>query len=345
MKVLLLGNNSELTGLGQQLANEHQVKAFFMENVGQDVYIPGIDFTDSWRSEVRWADLVVLGAPKWTQPQSMLREHGRLLFGVGGMELSVLEMPIVQPPEYGETEDLTLFGIWNGRKFLEPMFIGFSYDRLLTGDLGPKLACMGSLLLPLKDVEPFEEYISFLSQRLRNTDYRGPISWSFTAFEEKLVPISTTIGMEVAWFAPFVEMLDEDLFDFLLDTAAGTKKELKVKEAIALSCRLYDSPWPYKAEKENNWNANIVPGALKHIWLSDVSSNENAFYNIGPSGNFGFATSVGVPNGRNRDFIREPKRRLERVIGGIDHPTLQYRNDIGFDAVEKIKQLKAWGYL
>lgn len=343
MKILFLTADGEMLGLAERIAVSHEVKVFVAGGTISQLAGAGrVPRVLSWRPEMSWADLVVADYELSPAEQNILRDRGRLLFGVGTVNLEEL---ITASPQQGLP--FSLVGFWNGHGWIEPMFYATGQHYQLTGDLGPRVeSFMSTNVWPIEKVMPG---ILPVADKLTQSNYRGPIHFEMVLSEDKTEISNVIAHPQMMLLAPILELISDDPVEFLTAIASGGQSIFGYHKQVAVAQRLYAPPWPYQMDAMIADPIDIDEKVKHNLWLIDVVKQtlevdeEISHLFFGASGSFSIATAIGRKGSRPKDYFREAHRRLAKVVSGIHHPFLQYRNDVSDQVRENHKQLRSQG--
>lgn len=205
-------------------------------------------------------------------------------------DLGRLYWPLPDPLESG------YLVLWNGFEYIGPRFKLTEWNRLGEGDRGPRVPRMGLLLEHTFDEVPI-------------LDANEPAGWVIVDGEQVGRPDAEVLYTLLAGYplnlAPHMAGVMHGGF-------TAVPGEQGKPQAFSLGLRVYLPPWPWGEDVADIPTPPIADGAAKHV---------NVYHSR--TGNLGWATSAG--RGKTP---REAKRRLKKVISGIDHDDLLYRADI-----------------
>ena len=352
MKVLFLTAAGELLGLAERIAEKHEVKAYVAGGILCQLAGMGrIDRVTAWRPEMKWADLVVADYPLSPAEQSALRDRGRLLFGVGNVDVN-LEEVITEPPT-PDSLPFSVTGLWNGHGFTKPLFYSIGLMHQLAGDLGPLVGNYMATHIWQMGHRPtaMEHPLGSVENWLTKSDYRGPVTIDFYHnLDGKLVFGSVHPRPIMMLLGPMLQLMKMEPLEVLSGLASGGLLDIPMWETqVGAALRLYGPPWPYMMHPGTTVPQVIDIGleSLQYSWLTDVvrkDIDDTSAYYFGSSGSLGMALATGRKGSREKDHFREATRRLQNVVKGIDHPMLQYRTDTTDTLRRLYRKLQAKGY-
>ena len=330
----------EAIGAAWNIAREGHEVLFFTQTplharTGEGIFHK----VESWRPYINKVDFVICDGTSFSEYEELLQPRVRLL--LGGSKLSVL-MGGKKRPDFLEKCGIRLcsnnehivavHGLFNGRGWVEPLFVSLGEYFLFPGGLGPAVKSMGCVVKALKSDVPFKEEIEFGLRKLGVKDF-VTIIYSFD--DEGLGCQGVFAGLDGGVIDALAEGSKADFTDLLFETAAGILKENRMTSDVIISVRLSCPPWPYSSAPNLN-KGPIIEGIdennLPHLHMYGVLKDEEGYWVSLGTGNVLNVTA------RGRD-IREAQRRVYRTLSNLQLPEKQYRLDIGNNAE---KDLRSW---
>jgi phosphoribosylamine--glycine ligase len=240
-------------------------------------------------------------------------------------------------PNSSNTEGIRVSteGWFNGKEWVRPFNHSVKQKRLMNGDIGPVVDCMGVTVWPSQSDKLTTLVLEPLAPLLEKVGYTGPVSANCSVDEESVYHGGWKAGLDYDALQAWIEMLQPSLFDYLYNIATQAKSEVSLKEGEqAIAVRLSVAPYC-----EDLKVVEVPKEASGHVWLADVTKKDDEEVLAGVSGVVGCITARGAT-------VRECQRRAYRTINNVvKSKEVQYRRDIG-DGVEDIRgKLLEWGWL
>lgn len=244
-----------------------------------------------------------------------------------------------------EGVEVSTEGWFNGRDFIKPFNHTFEEKRFMNGNLGPNTGCSGDVVISAGDGNKLTAAtIERLKPFLRKIGYRGPCDINCIVNEKGAFALEATARLGYDAIETLLAGLQEPIADLLFETAAGTKKEMKLTRGPMIAVRMSVPPYPLEdvTPKDDEYGDPILginKNNLPHLWLCDVYLDKDGLFKYaGLNGLVLKATAIG------RD-VEEARRRVYRTLGNVRLSGKQYRTDIGERVEKDIVQLKKWGWL
>ena len=279
MNVLFLSCGQGLS-LPTRLAQEgHNVKTFIhnhSEKTGAGLY----DRIPSWRPYVNNSDIVIADDPYFGYKENRFEKAPTQVLGlskffslsnqnngnkVALMKLTGLQLSNKDPEYYIEAW-------WNGRKWCTP-YLQLSYHwNLISETLGPRLGPMCTVAKTTDELpQSIFEGLRNLKEIFEKNRYRGPVRLGFDG--RKLANIH--IGFSFDSTEIFLESMQQDPLDILLEVAGGVRSDLNMIDNVYVSMRLQRIGWPTTKDHEIK---GLFEANVKHCGLINVRYDKERYY-------------------------------------------------------------------
>ncbi len=232
-------------------------------------------------------------------------------------------------------------GWFNGRDWVRPFNHTFEEKRFLNGNLGVNTGCMGNVVLAAEGNRLTKATVERVGPFLKMVGYRGPFDINCIVTEQAAFGLEATGRIGYDAIEALAELLDEPLGDLLFEVAAGTKRTMALDEDRAIAVRLSIPPWPVRNPDQSAYGEPVLgiePEILPHIFLCDVYKDGERYLTAGGDGVLLKATARS-PN------LSLARKRVYRLLDGIQVSSKQYRTDIGERVVDDLDRLRSWGWL
>lgn len=298
---------------------------------GEESWIPDLAVMDSIdrtaeAEDVRSQGFRVLGPSRWSSMlESDANYHKQIITSLG--------WPTT--PIQGTHFHISAF--FNGANFIAS-YGSIIYRRFMAGGAGPDLNCTG-MVGNFKGLPPksYKTFVEPLEKMLRKVGHHGCVHIAAVVHGEQFY----VKELNASFANPLTLLLFENTnlssSEVILRLFDETSKPIYITDKWAAGLKISVPPFPYEATGIPCELAGIVPAALKHIWLEDVSLIEGKYIASG-RGSVGYITSRGSDE-------NEAVRRMYRTVGNLKTPDLQYRVDVGRNAQSLLNALRQPGWL
>jgi len=346
MKVLVASRAGNCLSLSQRIEKEGHIPYFrpldkhslsIGEGIAQKDTTLNKKFDLSIFDEARHGKLAdtfscpVVGACRWADHADTNEEYSRQILHLGKVNTCK------EIPKNAIVVDCQIW--WDG---FESHFhsIAMSEDRLMNGDIGPRVDGAGiTMRMVHKDSKIVRETASKLENILKKTSYRGPITIRTCVTKEDISALR--LFAHINYLPNFSELYKGELTKLFHGIAVGSNGYANFMKDYSISVLVSIPPYPHICVKQT-YSPKRIEGLndpnLKHIWLHDVKKEEGHFVT---GGNTGRVMTIAA---RGRDII-ECRRRVYRTLSNINIPYMQYRTDIGWKFEDDEKLLRRWGYI
>ena len=292
-------------------------------------------------------DLIIIDSARLGKVGDYLREKGRVVFGgskwsdtlesSSGYASSVLRRIGIK------TIELELAGVevecgawWNGIELLSP-YLALNEKRFMTGSLGCLVESAGNIVLslPTKSLL-FKKSMELMKGMLKKSKWRGAISIKLILNESDLGGVGFTVS--TLYFPSLLETYKGSTVDLLWSIASGKRFEGEFTTDCALSLLLSIPPYPLSMPAKNETLLGVSPSNLRYLHLLDVTKMVEVYETAVSDGRVAWVTA----RGRN---IGEAKKRAYKTATNLQVTDLQYRTDIGDNAIVKLRKLREWKWI
>lgn len=277
MRILLLSENGEGLSIANKIASEgHTVNCFIKGNGLSGSGL--INLIGSWRPLVGKSNMVIATSPGLDGAYELLSRLGIPTIGFKA------------PCEV--VDDTYLTGWFNGLDWIEPLFKVWKYKNLLTGNLGPRVECMGVVTRPT--TESLDEF----TPMLKKEGFTGPVN-----------------GFDYDFTEALMEGLREPITDLIFETVQGIKKKINVSKDWLIAVRLTVPESSFDTEIKG-----LTEESLKHLSLVGVRRDKGVYLCSGKT------VLKATARGRTPE---EARKRVYRTLDNLKIKDKQYRLDIG----------------
>jgi hypothetical protein len=279
MHVLFLSCGQGLS-IPARLAQEgHNVKTFIHNEdpqTGSGLY----DRISAWRPYVNNSDLVIADDPYFGYKEIRFEKAPTHVLGLSkfftlgsqnaGNKVALMKLTGLQLSN--KTPDYYIEAWWNGRKWCTP-FLELSYHwNLVSETLGPRLGPMCTVAKVTEELpQSIFEGLRNLKSIFEKSRYRGPVRLGFD--QRRLADIH--VGFSFDSTEIFLESMQQDPLDILLEVAGGVRSDLNMINNIYVSMRLQRIGWPTTKEHEIK---GLFEANVKHCGLVNVKYQKERYY-------------------------------------------------------------------
>ena len=352
MRVLLISNKGDGLGIAWNMLED-----------GHDVYLtmdhPGVGDVGkglyhrhkSWRPLLNKVDFIICDGVGMGSYENIVRGRCKAMLGgsfLGDVlnkrkERAFLDAcDLTKCPKFGHT--VRIYGLFNGRGWLEPAILCFNEEYMFPGGLGLNVGSMGGVYMRVSnDCRLVQESLMKVTDSVKRLGLSGIISLDVRCNSEELGVLGVQYGISHDISEVMIEGLREPLIDVLFGTAAGIKERMDITNDFIVSVRVTIPPWPYapgamRTMGERTKIEGINEENAKHLHMIDVYRDEGDWL-VGRSCHLPLKATA---RGRN---IREARRRVYRTLDNINIEDMQYRLDIGSNVDHAVRELKGWGLI
>ena len=234
--------------------------------------------------------------------------------------------------------ELNCEGWFSKGELIWPMNAGMEQKRFLSGDLGPNTGCMSTLTWPLgkSSLTPWTQGIL---KKLKELSYTGPLDMAFKLGKDGrfyFLEFTPRAGINAVF--GLVDLLDQDLGEWLAEVEAGTAREMHLRKLYSFILTISVYPYPYEIPSV------YLPGCEVHVPSLPSWANWWPFGVEEKGGKLITAPGypiVGYISVCDKDAGRAVDRTMV-IAEQIEVSGKQYRND-GRSLLEPLKRLKVMG--
>jgi len=240
---------------------------------------------------------------------------------------------------------------FNGKDWVGPIEMNVEHKSLMSGEVGPKTAEMGTLMWYDANEKNrlFSSTLARVADYLRDIDFRGDVDINCIVNKDGVWPLEFTARFGNPSTALQIELHESPWIEFLSAIADGKGYDLKYKKGYGIVVTVAAPPYPYYVKVDTAETSNGLPvlfrekvsvDQLQHYGLEEVARGDTGELYI--AGNRGCVAHV-CGSGETVESARtEAYARVKNLVV----PKAFYRTDIGvsFESVGR-DQLKAWGWL
>jgi phosphoribosylamine--glycine ligase len=249
----------------------------------------------------------------------------------------------IQIQTFAKGVEVAIGGFFNGKEFIQPMFVNFEYKKLMDGDLGPNCGEAGTTSFWSDRSRLFKETLKKMEAPLAEYGYTGYFDVNTICNKDGCWPLEFTprFGYPTIWLQ--VDSINSPLGDFFEAVATGKKFHLDTESGFQLAVVGAVHPYPfedpvaftkYASEKTIQFKDPTMDG----IYLSDVKLVGDEWKLAGNSGYLVICVGKG-------HTIEEAKEEAYKRIKTVQVPDLFYRTDIGCHWLKDRDKLQSWGWI
>lgn len=343
MNLLFISDSNLSLGLAMRCESEgHNVRfATTASSAGQGI-VKLASQDEEWSP-----DIAVYDNNKFTQHADSARSNGLKTLGPSRWS-SLLEsdenyrnqiIASLGWPLAGAMQGTHLYiSAWfNGASFVST-YTSISYRRFMPGGAGPDLTCTGMIgnFKGLTD-KTFQTFVAPLEKMLKKVNHRGCVHIHAVVDGDKFAVKDICASFMHPLSLLLYENSNLTTSNILLHLLDETSKPIFTIAPWACGAQISLPPYPHGELTDRKQIKGIIPANLKHIWLADVSMEDNSYYATN-NGLVGYVTARGADE-------NECVRRMYRTIGNINTTDLQFRNDIGRHLQSLLTALRSPGWL
>lgn len=277
-------------------------------------------------SQVR-PNLVIFDYLGFGRVADYLRERGIAVFGsslwsdvlLSDSDYELMILDRLRDWSDPDGEEVVLGVLWDGVSISHTCLMK-SYSRLMTGDLGPDVGCVGSAILS-HTPSSFSPLLSRLRNVLNRVHYRGLLTISCLISRESVFPIRFL--SPTPYIPTLLEAFKGSAADLLSSTAMGRPLSGQFTRDLSLSVLLSVPPYPHTSDLSTPYTViGITDSNLRHIHPLDISAPVGVYETSGVDGRVGWVSA----RGRS---LREARLRAYFTISNLSILDVQYRLDVG----------------
>jgi phosphoribosylamine-glycine ligase len=306
-------NTSDLRSVEEQLTGEHPDIAFFDD---EKYIIPA-----EW---VRMQGVRVLGPTRWSNILSSNEVYNKQLLSAVGLKAI--------PAVTGEALNATVCAWFNGNNIISK-FLVMNYTKMMSGNVGTDVVSSGYIAYFSNTSKLLSTVLNPVEKFLRKANHRGCFSLDIQIDDKgNIYGKSVSANSNLPYTNALYENTRKDKGDLVLAMFDPTASPVEAIEPYVCGVMLSVYPYPHAKPTAPLEVFGLNSANQKHMWQMDISKVNDKSVCGQLSGNAGYVTAHGKT-------VQEAQRRVYRTISNLNIEGLQYRNDIGKDAVEKIYKL------
>ena len=306
----------------------------------------GIERVEHFTEVLGKVDCVISCDPSFGSEVDYIRRIGLPVFGPGGYEAKLQQIPEFAKKvteaiglRYGQPEEggqpFWVGGFFDGTEFAQPILCHVDYDKLMPGDVGPRVGEMGTILYYQHGGKVYDEILAKLTPWLKQVHYRG------------FIDVICVINHEGPWIIGYDCQLDlpHSLVQLYLHEDGIGELYYKVAKGQAIQFEASDK-WGVGVSWVTYPRRNIpLPIDMDETTEQDNLADlvgvdfQDGKYLLQPNHNL----AVICP-GTGRSLAKA-QAAAYGVVNGIHFPDGLYRNDIGHSLYEVREQLADTGWL
>ncbi|QQR78068.1 MAG: hypothetical protein IPJ68_03165 [Candidatus Moraniibacteriota bacterium] len=240
---------------------------------------------------------------------------------------------------------------FNGKDWVGPIEMNVEHKALMSGEIGPKTAEMGTLMWYDGNEKNhlFSSTLAKVADYLRDIDFRGDVDINCIVNQDGAWPLEFTARFGNPSTALQIELHESPWIEFLSAIADGETYDLKYKTGYGIVVTVAVPPYPYYVNVHTAETSNGLPilfrekvslDGLQHYGFEEAACKDMGELYI--AGNRGCVAHV-CGSGKTIELARdEAYTRVKNLI----IPKAFYRDDIGVSfELSSRNQLKNWGWL
>jgi phosphoribosylamine--glycine ligase len=249
----------------------------------------------------------------------------------------------LQLQKFVQGVEVAIGAFFNGKDFVQPIFINFEHKKMFPGGLGPNTGEMGTLAFFAPPNKLFNETLLKMKPMLEASGYTGYFDVNCIVNSRGIFPLEFTARFGYPTISLQIEGITSQWSTFLQSLAAGQATELKTKKGFQVCVVIAVPPFPFTdpaAFKKYSEDAIILfkKPNLDGVHLGDVKLVEDDWRLAGQSGYALIVTGSGVT-------VDDARKQAYSRVKNIMIPNMFYRTDIGEQWSVNSDMLYTWGYL
>jgi phosphoribosylamine---glycine ligase len=248
-----------------------------------------------------------------------------------------------QLQKYVSGVEVAIGAFFDGKNFLQPVFINFEHKRLFNDDLGPQTGEMGTSSFWQDNSILFRQTLLKMKNRLADVSYRGYIDINCIANSKGIYPLEFTCRFGYPTINLQIEGITSSLTEMFYGMASGQNGNFKVKKGFQVCVVVAVPPFPY-ADKETfhkfSEDATVIfkkpmNGAFHPCDMKYVDGEWKV------AGSSGFVLVITGSGPTMDDARKEAYTRVKNIT----LPNMFYRTDIGEKWNRDGDLLRTWNLL
>jgi phosphoribosylamine--glycine ligase len=249
----------------------------------------------------------------------------------------------LQLQKFVQGVEIAVGAFFNGKDFVQPIFLNFEHKKLFPSGLGPNCGEMGTLAFWCPPNKLFNETLLKMKPVLEASGYVGYFDLNCIVNSRGIFPLEFTARPGYPTISLQIEGVTSPWSTFLQELAVGKATELKTKKGFQIGVVIAVPPFPFTdpvAFKKYSEDATVIfkKPNLDGVHLGDVKLVEDDWRLAGQSGYALIATGSGVT-------VDDARKQAYSRVRNIMIPNMFYRTDIGEKWNLDSDMLYTWGYL
>lgn len=247
---------------------------------------------------------------------------------------------------------------FNGKDWVGPIEINLEHKPLMSGNIGPLTAEMGTLMWYETDENQplFQATLAKLKDFLTEIEYKGDIDIGCIVNKDGVWPLETTTRFGTPSTELQCELQISPWGETLKAIADGSEYNLQYHDDYGIVVSVTVPPFPFAPEIASTANTisskgmsiffadDFTPEDMEHVHFEEASkrtlSNGTEHYYLG--GHHGYALYV---TGRGKSVEAAQKNAYD-IVRKVFVPNMMYRTDIGTKFIDSEKaKLEEWGWI
>ena len=249
----------------------------------------------------------------------------------------------IQIQQFVKGVEIAVGGFFNGKEFIQPVFVNSEYKKFMTGDLGPNGGESGTTSQWLEGGRLYENTLAKMTAPLRACGYTGYFDCNLICTKEAAYPLEFTprFGFPTYWIQ--MDSILSPLGDFFDALGNGKKFRLNTTPGFQMCVVCTVAPYPFEDPEgfkkyAEGRKLEFKEPSLGGIYLSDVKLVGGEWT---LAGNSGYAV-ICVGRGNT---MEEAKEEVYRRVKSVSIPDMAYRTDIGHRWNNDRDKLTGWGWI
>jgi phosphoribosylamine--glycine ligase len=248
-----------------------------------------------------------------------------------------------QLQKYASGVEVAVGAFFNGKEFLQPIFVNFEHKRMMNDEIGPQTGEMGTAGFWYGPCTLFSQTLLKMKERLAEAGYVGYIDINCIANNRGIYPLEFTARFGYPTINLQVEGVLSRWGEFLAALARGEAFNLRTKKGFQVCVVIAVPPFPFvdpDSFKKFSEDAAVIfkKPMNEGIHPCDIRVVEGDWR---LTGNSGYALVVSGSGSTMEDARREAYNRVRNII----IPNMFYRTDIGERWIRDGDLLQTWGYM
>ncbi|MGA2766650.1 MAG: phosphoribosylamine--glycine ligase [Spirochaetia bacterium] len=248
-----------------------------------------------------------------------------------------------QLQKYASGVEVAVGAFFNGKDFLQPVFVNFEHKRMFNDDIGPQTGEMGTSGFWHGSSTLFQQTLMKMKDRLATVGYTGYIDINCIANSRGIYPLEFTCRFGYPTINLQIEGMLSRWSELLAAMARGQGIALRTKKGFQICVVIGVPPFPFvdpEAFRKFSEDAVIifrkpVNGGVHPCDVRLVDGDWRL------AGNSGYALVITGSGSTMDDARKETYNRVKNII----IPNMFYRTDIGERWHRDGDLLQTWGYL